>query len=166
MPKSTDACNRFVNLLYRATAWANVADNAATAPLTDVQVALHSASLTAATNSQAENESAYSNYGRQAVARSTGWAAASGGATSNAALLQFPQSGATGGTLHTVSTGVGASGSPYGSPNCRDCGGRRAYRPVCRTGPHRRGSDHTPGCGHGERERHVGERNRDRRGRH
>lgn len=21
MPKSTDACNRFVNLLYRATAW-------------------------------------------------------------------------------------------------------------------------------------------------
>jgi hypothetical protein len=121
MPKSTDACNRFVNLLYRATAWANVADNAASSPLTDVQVALHTALLTAATNSQAENESAYTNYARQAVARSTGWTAASGGATGNAALLQFPQSGATGGTLHTVSTGVGASGATavwhYGALN-------------------------------------------------
>lgn len=29
MPKSTDACNRILNLMYRATAWANVADNAA-----------------------------------------------------------------------------------------------------------------------------------------
>ena len=111
MPKSTDACNKFVNLLYRATAWANVADNAASAPLTNVYVALHTATLTAATNSQAENEVAYTNYARQAVARSTGWSAASGGATNNAALLQFPQSGATGATLAAVSTGTTVSGA-------------------------------------------------------
>lgn len=121
MPKSTDCCNRVLNLMYRATAWANVADNAAASPLANVVVALHTASLTAATNSQAENEVAYTNYARQNVARSTGWAAASGGTTSNAALLQFPQSGATGGTLHTVSTGTTISGATpvwhYGALN-------------------------------------------------
>ena len=109
MPKSTDACNKILNLMYSATAWANVADNASSSPLTNVVVALHTTGpLTPATNSQAENEVAYTNYARQNVARSTGWTAASGGSISNAALLQFPQSGATGGTLHTVSTGTTA----------------------------------------------------------
>lgn len=121
MPKSTDACNRFLNLLYRATAWPNVADNAAASPLTNTAVRLHTATLTAATNSQAENEVAYTNYVGQAVARSTGWGAASGGSTSNAALLQFPQSGATGATLHTVSTGTTTTGATpvwhYGALN-------------------------------------------------
>lgn len=121
MPKSTDAANRIVNLMYRATAWPTVADNAASTPLTNVVVALHTATLTAATNSQAENEVAYTNYARQNVARSTGWAAASGGATSNAALLQFPQSGATGATLAAVSTGTTISGATpvwhYGTLN-------------------------------------------------
>lgn len=111
MPKSTDACNRVVNLMYRSTAWPNVADNAAASPLTNVVVALHTATLTAATNSQAENEVAYTNYARQNVLRSTGWNAASGGSTANAALLQFPQSGATGATLAAVSTGTTASGA-------------------------------------------------------
>lgn len=121
MPKSTDACNRFLNLLYRATDWATVADNAASTPLTNVVVALHTATLTAATNSQAENEVAYTNYARQNVARSTGWAAGSGGSTSNAALLQFPQSGATVATLVAVSTGTTSSGATpvwhYGTLN-------------------------------------------------
>jgi hypothetical protein len=121
MPKSTDACNRILNLLYSATAWPNVADNAASSPLTNVHLALHTALLNPATNSQAENESAYSNYARVARPRSTGFSAASGGSVSNAALAQFPQSGATGGTLHTVSTGVGASGATavwhYGALN-------------------------------------------------
>ena len=106
MPKSTDACNRFVNLLYRATAWPTVADNAASTPLTNVVVALHTGTLTAATNSQAENEVAYSNYLRQNVARSTGWNVASGGATANAGTVAFPQSGATGASLGAVSTGT------------------------------------------------------------
>ena len=121
MPKSTDTCNKVLNLMYLAAAWANVADNAASAPLTNVYVALHTATLTAATNSQAENEVAYTNYARQAVARSTGWSAGSGGSTNNAALLQFPQSGATGATLAAVSTGTTVSGATavwhYGTLN-------------------------------------------------
>lgn len=121
MPKSTDTCNRIVNLMYRATAWASVADNAAASPYTNVYAGLHTAVLTAATNSQAENETAYTNYGRVAVLRSTGWDAAAGGATANSALIQFPQCGATGATLTHVSTGPVISGASavwhYGALN-------------------------------------------------
>lgn len=121
MPKSTPTCNSIINLMYRATAWANVADNAAASPLTNTYAGLHTANLTAATNSQAENETAYTNYGRVAVARSTGWDAASGGATANSALLQFPACGVTGATLTHVSVGVGSSGATavwhYGALN-------------------------------------------------
>lgn len=121
MPKSTDACNRILNLMYRATAWANVADNAAASPLTNVAVRLHTATLTAATNSQAENETAYTDYAGQPVTRGAGWTAASGGSISNAALLQFPQSGATGGALGAISTGTAISGATpvwhYGTLN-------------------------------------------------
>lgn len=121
MPKSTPTCNSIVNLMYRATAWANVADNAASSPLTNTYVGLHTADLTAGTNSQAENETAYTNYARVAVARSTGWDAASGGATDNAATISFAQCGASGATLTHVSTGVGASGATavwhYGALN-------------------------------------------------
>ena len=121
MPKSTDCCNRVLNLMYSATAWPTVAINASATPLTNVSVALHSDPLTAAANSQAENESAYTNYTRKDVARSTGWTVASGGSINNAALLQFPQSGATGGTLNSVSTGTTSAGATpvwhYGTLN-------------------------------------------------
>lgn len=111
MPKSTATCNSLVNLLYRATAFANVADNASSSPFTQVYVSLHTASLTAGTNSQTENETSYTNYARQAVARSTGWTAASGGATENAATISFPQCGVTGATLTYVATGTAISGT-------------------------------------------------------
>jgi hypothetical protein len=112
MPKATSICNSIVNLMYRATAWANVADNAAASPLTNTYVAMHTTTgPTAGTGLQNENETAYTNYARQAVARSTGWAAASGGATSNAATISFPQCGVTGATLTYVSTGTTVSGA-------------------------------------------------------
>lgn len=121
MPKSTATCNSVVNLMYRATAWANVADNAAASPYANVYVALHTGNLTAATNSQAENETAYTNYVRKAAARSTGWDAASGGATQNAATISFDQCGVTGATLSHVSTGPVVSGASavwhYGALN-------------------------------------------------
>jgi len=109
MPKSTATSNSIVNLMYRATAWANVADNASAAPLTDVYVSMHTSSPTAASGSQTENETVYTNYARQASARPAGWAAASGGATSNAATISFPQCGATGATLSHVATGTAST---------------------------------------------------------
>ena len=121
MPKSTATCNSILNLMYRATAWSNVADNAASSPLTNTYAGLHTANLTAGTNQQSENETAYTNYARVAVARSTGWDAASGGATANAATISFAQCGATGATLTHVSVGVGSSGTTavwhYGALN-------------------------------------------------
>lgn len=117
MPKATAICNSICNLMYRATAWANVADNAASSPLTNVVVHLHTATLTAATGLQSENQATYTNYAGQNVARSTGWTAASGGSTNNAALLQFPQCGATGNTITYVSTGTGTASWHYGALN-------------------------------------------------
>lgn len=122
MPKATSICNSILNLMYRAAAWANVADNAAAAPLTAVYLALHTANLTAATGLQNENEIAYTNYVRKSTSRSaTDWAAASGGSLSNATLQQFAQCGVTGGTASHVSTGIGSSGATaswhYGALN-------------------------------------------------
>lgn len=110
MPKSTTTCNRFLALLYNAAAWANVADNAATGPLTNVPVSLHTASPGNG-NDQTTNESAYTNYTRTNVARTTaGWSSPSGGQAGNVALLQFPQCGATGSTVSHVATGTALSG--------------------------------------------------------
>jgi hypothetical protein len=111
MPKSTPTCNSIVNLLYRATAFANVADNASASPLTNTYVSLHTADLTAGTNTQTQNETAYTNYARQTVARSTGWDAASGGATANTTAISFPQCGVTGATITHVATGTATSGA-------------------------------------------------------
>ncbi len=112
MPKSTATCNSIVNLMYRAAAWANVADNAASSPLTNTYVSLHTASPGTG-DDQTTNETTYSSYARQAVARSTGWDAASGGATANAATISFPQCGVTGATLSHVAVGTAASSTGH-----------------------------------------------------
>lgn len=122
MPKSTPTCNSILALMYNATAWANVADNASSAPFSNVYVALHTASLTPGTNSQLENEVAYTDYGRIAKARSTsGWTVPSSGATKNEGLIQYTQCGVTGATAQYVSTGTALSGAGtvwhYGSLN-------------------------------------------------
>lgn len=111
MAKGTSFCNSLVNLIYRAAAIANIADNAASSPITNVYGGLHTSSPGAA-GDQTTNETAYSSYARVAVSRSgTGWNAASGGATQNAALIQFPQCGVTGATLTHVSVGRDSSGA-------------------------------------------------------
>jgi hypothetical protein len=110
MPKSTSLCNSLVALLYNATAIADVAENDATSPMTNVHMSLHTASLAPA-STQATSETAYTNYARQAVPRTVGgWTAPSGGATANAAAIEFPQCGVTGATITTAATGKDISG--------------------------------------------------------
>lgn len=112
MPKATAICNSIVGLMYRATAWPNVADNAGTAPLTQVYLSLHTGTLNAATGTQTELETAYTNYARKATARSaTDWGAPSGGIVQNATLQQFPACGVTGSTVSHIATGIAASGA-------------------------------------------------------
>lgn len=44
MPKGTAVCNSILNLVYRAVAWAGIADNAASAPLTNMYLRVATAS--------------------------------------------------------------------------------------------------------------------------
>lgn len=120
MPKGTATCNNFLALLYNATAWANIADNAAASPLTNIKMRLATASYSGASTG-ASNETSYTNYVAQDVARTTGgWTAPSGGATSNAAAVEFPQCGATGATITSACTSKGGGASEifhYGDLN-------------------------------------------------
>ena len=110
MPKSTSTCNKVLALIFNGTAWANIADNAASSPATNLYLSLHTADPGVG-NDQTTNETAYTNYARVAVVRTTsGWAVPSGAATSNAALIQFAQCGASGATLTHIAIGTASSG--------------------------------------------------------
>jgi hypothetical protein len=110
MPKSTTFSNDLAALIFNATAIANMADNASSSPLTNLYLSLHTASPGTG-GSQTTNETSYTNYTRVAVTRnSSGWTVSSGAAT-NAALIQFPQCGASGATITHVAIGTSSSGT-------------------------------------------------------
>lgn len=110
MAKSTTTCNNLLKLLFNATAWANVADNAGTSPLTNLYLSLHTADPGVG-NSQTTNETAYTNYARIAVARTSGGWTVTTNSVTNAALAQFAQCGVTGATITHVAIGTAASGT-------------------------------------------------------
>lgn len=109
--KGNTTSANFLKLLYQAVAWANVADNAASGPLTNVYYALHTADpLT--TGNQGSNEAAYPSYARQAVARTAGGHSISSQTISPAATVSFPQSTGTPSEVETYfSTGAASSGA-------------------------------------------------------
>ena len=110
MPKSTTTCNNLLKLIFNATAWANIADNAGASPLTSLFLSLHTADPGIG-NAQTTNEVAYTNYARVAVVRSAGgWTVATNTAT-NTALVQFAQCGVTGASATHVAVGTAASGA-------------------------------------------------------
>lgn len=100
MSKSNFLENAILNLLFRAVAIANIADNAAASPLTNLFWGLHTADPGEA-GTQATSETSYGSYARQAVARTTGgMSAATTGSTSPAANVVFPAASSP--TLPTV----------------------------------------------------------------
>lgn len=110
MSKGNTFENDFLKLIFNATNIANIADNAATAPLTNLFVALHTADPGEASD-QTTNEATYTSYARVTVARTSGgWTVAANNA-SNAALVTFPK--ATGGseTITHFSVGTLTSGA-------------------------------------------------------
>ena len=110
MAKSLTTASNILKLIFNATPWANMADNAASSPYTNLYLSLHTADPGTG-NSQATNETSYTNYVRIAIARTTsGWTVSSNTA-SNAALAQFAQCGATGATLTYVAIGTNSSGA-------------------------------------------------------
>lgn len=102
--------NAILDLVFRATAWANYADNAATSPETNIVCALHTADPTDSGN-MSSSEIAYTSYARVNVARSTGWDAASGGSTSPASAISFPAGTGGSGTATYFSTGKSGGGA-------------------------------------------------------
>jgi hypothetical protein len=111
MGKSTTTSNNWLKLLFNATAWANIADNAAASPLTNLYVALHTADPTAA-GTQTSSEVTYTSYARVAVARTTGgWTASSAASTSPVAAVTFPAGTGGSGTATFWSIGTASSGA-------------------------------------------------------
>lgn len=110
MAKSVVTCNNLLKLIFNATPWANMADNAASSPYTSLFISLHTADPGTG-NSQLTNETGYTNYTRIGVVRtSVGWTVASNTAV-NAGLVQFPQCGASGATLTYVAIGTSLTGA-------------------------------------------------------
>lgn len=111
MPKSTTFADDLLNLIYRAVAIADLAENDATAPLTSIYVSLHTADPGVG-GAQTTNEATYGAYARLAIARSgAGWTASSGGSIDNAALAQFVECTSGSNVITHVATGTLSSGA-------------------------------------------------------
>ncbi len=108
--KSDTYENDWLKLTFNGTAIANIADNAASGPLTNLYAALHTASP-ADTGNQTTSECAYASYARVAIARTTGGFTVTGSSVSPVADVDFPI--ATGGseTATHFSFGTASSGT-------------------------------------------------------
>lgn len=121
MSKGNTFENDLLKLIFQATAIANIADNAATSPLTNLYVSLHTADPGEA-GDQTTSETAYTNYARQAVARTSGGWAVTNNRVDNVSAITFPQCGASGSTVMFWVVGTSVSGAgkqlyrgPFGS---------------------------------------------------
>lgn len=111
MAKGATFANDLLKLVFNATAIANLADNAASAPLANIFLALHTADPTAA-GTQATSEATYTGYARLSVARTTGgWTASTAGSTSPVANADFPACTAGSNVITHFSAGVATSGA-------------------------------------------------------
>jgi hypothetical protein len=111
MAKSSAFDNDFLKLLFNATAIVNIADNAASSPLTSLFVALHTADPGAG-GTQSTSEISYTGYARVSVARTTGGWTVTGNSVSPVAAITFgAMTAGTGGTATFWSVGVATSGA-------------------------------------------------------
>jgi len=111
MSKGNTFENDFLKLIFNATAIANIADDAATDPLADLYVSLHTADPGEA-GSQTTNECAYTSYARVAVARTTGGWTVTNNQVAPVAAIQFPT--ATGGTEVATHFAIGTASTSTG----------------------------------------------------
>ena len=93
--------NDLLKLIFNATAIANIADNAASAPLTNLYVALHTADPTDA-GAQNASEAAYTGYARVSVARTSGGWTVSGNSVSPVANIDFGECTASCGSTSRI----------------------------------------------------------------
>lgn len=110
MSKSDTFENDLLKLIFNATAIANMADNAATSPLTNLYIALHTADP-GETGNQGTSEAAYTSYARVAVARTSGGFTVTASSVSPAATISFPACTGSTATVTYFSVGVASSGA-------------------------------------------------------
>lgn len=103
--------NDLLQLIFNATAIANIADNAASSPLTNLYVSLHTDDPGEA-GDQETDEIAYTGYARVAVARTSGGWTVTDNSVSPNANIDFPKmTGGAGGTATHAAIGTAASGA-------------------------------------------------------
>lgn len=110
MSKSNTFENDWLRLIFNATAIANIADNAAASPLTNLYVSLHTADPGEA-GDQTTSEIAYTSYARVAVARTTGGWTVTNNSVSPVADITFPAGTGGSGTASYFGVGTAASGA-------------------------------------------------------
>jgi len=109
--KSVVFANDLLKLIFHGTPIANVADNAASSPLTEVYVALHTADPGEA-GTQSTNEVSYTGYARKSRVRTAGHWTVTNDVVSPAVDIDFPSREDVGSTSAThFSIGVAASGA-------------------------------------------------------
>ena len=111
MSKSNTFENDLLALIFNGTAISGLADNAASTPLTNLYIALHTSDPGEAGN-QATGEISYTGYARVAVARTSGGWTVTTNSVSPVAAIEFGEmTGGTGGTATHASIGTASSGS-------------------------------------------------------
>jgi hypothetical protein len=113
MSKGDTFENDLLKLIFNATAIANIADNAASSPLTSLYVSLHTADP-GETGTQATSEITYTSYARVAVVRtSSGWLVTNNTVTyvPTSGVLSFPAGTGGSGTATYFGVGVASSGA-------------------------------------------------------
>lgn len=104
-----------LELIFRATAWSNYADNAATSPQTNIGFSLHTADPGDA-GTASTSEITYTSYTRVNVARSgSGFSAASAGSISPVATISFPPGTGGSGTATYFAAAKSNASPPTGA---------------------------------------------------
>lgn len=119
--KGNTQSQKLLDLVYQAAAWANLADNAGTSPITNIYAELHTAT-TSASSAQNTSEATYTSYARVAIARTSSGFHRTNQTESNVAAITFPactggSSTVTDGSTGTASTSTGTllHGGPLAS---------------------------------------------------
>lgn len=102
--------NDLMKLIFNAAAIANIADNAATSPLTNLYVGLHTADP-GETGNETTNETSYTGYARVAVARTSGGWTVTANQAVNAGTITFGACTAGTPTITHAHVGTASSGT-------------------------------------------------------
>jgi hypothetical protein len=104
------SANNLLKLVYNATAWANVADNAASSPLTNIYATLNTA-FPGYAGAQNTSEAAYGSYARVAIARTTGGFTVTSNTLAPVSDITFPAATSGNESECFVTLGVASSGA-------------------------------------------------------